>query len=316
MSGTVKRTKIKSKRRTFNIRFFVVLALLGAVMVGAGFYRAAWGQERITYARIEPGTITHEQKLEAVFANEETVLQAPTAGKVNFYGKEGERFRRGAGVAQIVPEGAAPGTTGTSQGTVVATPRGGLVFQEIDGLETVLTPNNLLTTDLTKLLGQTGSTKKPERLQAGETFAKVVNNLAPTYAFIYLPKLDEATGKNLTFMIGGELESAKIVRKSQNPLGVVVQFPHFLDGTVQNRHQSLNWVNGSPVQGLLIPKSALSQQGDKEGVYAVQEGVIRFKTVQVLDQDSLQVCVKGLQEGGLVVANPRPDLEGKQAAKN
>ncbi len=291
--------------------------MLIALIAGAGFYRAAWGEERIVYTQIEPGAITHEQKVEAAFANVEALLQAPTAGKVSFYGKDGERFRRGAGVAQILPEGAAPGTTGAVQGVVVAAAIGGLAYQEIDGLEAVLTPNHLLNMDLTKLLSQSGSVKKLERVQAGEAFAKMVDNLVQTYAFIHLPNLNGINmGKNLTLRVSGKLESAKILRKSENPLGVVVEFPHFLDSTVQYRRQSVDWITSSPVQGLLLPKSALVQQGDKQGVYAVVGGLIRFKEVGVLDQDTQRVCVKGLTEGGLVVINPRSDLEGKRAVKN
>lgn len=323
MSGTtgIARTSGRSpknkKSKSFSMRFLAASVMLLALMAGAGFYWATWVKERIEYARIEPGVISHEQKVEAVFANTEVLLQAPSAGKVSFYGKDGDRFRRGAGVAQILSDGAAPGTVAAGKAAIVSAVVGGLAYQEIDGLETVLTPDHLLNMDLAKLLEQTGNAKKQERVQAGEAFAKIVDNFAPTYAFVHLPKLDGInTGKNMNFRVAGEPESAKILRKSENPLGVVLEFPHFLDSTVQNRRQSIDWVTRASVQGLLVPKTAVFQQGDKQGVYAVVEGVIRFKVVEVLDEDADKVCVKGLQEGGLVIANPKPGLEGKEAVKN
>lgn len=314
----------KRKRKKLNgLLFSGLLIILIASSLG-WVYRANLMGNSLEVETAQVGSIDHFVEVKAIFANEEYVIQAPTSGKVEFLGKEGQRFRRGEAVARIYPEGASPGTNLSRQPVQVSLPKGGLFFHEVDGLESVLTPQSLLQMDLTKILEQQGNQQaQNELIQAGNSLGKIVNNLIPTEAFVEVqPTAELAVGKTIKFNLKGQVERAKILRKSDNPQGVVVQFEQYLEGTETTRIQEVNWIARPSVSGVIIPKSALFTKGEELGVYVVKEGIFQFRKVNVLDENETLVCVetskdgdttKGIPQGITVVKNPRSGIEGLTA---
>lgn len=307
----------KKLNRLLLIGFLLILIVSSLGWV----YRANWVGNSLEVEIAQMGSIDHYVPVKAIFANEEYVIQAPTSGKVELLGKEGQRFRRGEAVAQIYPEGAAPGTQSSQQPVQVSLPKGGLFFQKVDGLESVLTPHSLLEMDLAKILEQQGSLQaQTELIQAGASLGKVVDNLIPTVAFVEVQPTEELTvGKTIKFNLKGQVERAKILRKSDNPQGIVVQFEQYLDGSETSRIQELNWIARPSENGVIIPKSALFTKGEELGVYVVQEGIFQFRNVKVLGENETLVCVEkskegakteGLPQGIPVVKNPRSGIEG------
>lgn len=278
-------------------------AILFLVMAGGILwsYRYNLTARSIKFAIAQTGTITHESTVTAIFANQELPITAPVSGQIKFAAEEGQRFRRGEAVAAIQP----------GNQTVFAG-MGGLFFRETDGLETIMTSENLATMDLDKLLSQTGNEKSAgTSVNSGEVVGKMVNNLYPTQAFVEIPNIEGLTvGKTLRFSIGTQTLSAKILRKSDKPRGVVVQFPNYVDGSAIKRHQEISWVFLPPTSGVLVPKSALWTQGEELGIFLESEGVVHFKKVKVLDEDNSQACIENLPNGIPVVITPREGLEG------
>ncbi|HWQ43868.1 MAG TPA: HlyD family efflux transporter periplasmic adaptor subunit [Desulfosporosinus sp.] len=267
----------------------------------------------IKFVAAQTGTITHERSVVATFANQELPISAPISGTVKFVAEDGQRFRRWEGVATIQPDGVSPGAIqdGTMNQTI-STERGGLFFRQSDGLELIMTSENLASMDLEKLMAQTAKVKTAgATVQEGEVVGKIVNNLIPTQAFIELSSIDELTvGKTLRIRKGDQTASAKILRKSDKPMGVVVQFPYYLDGSASARRQDVTLIYLPPTSGVLVPKSALWTRGEELGIFVGSEGVVHFKKVKVLDQDDNQACIEGLPNGIPVVATPRDGLEG------
>jgi len=302
---------MEGKRRKFNYWFWCILfiTLVGGV---AWCYRSTFISGRIKYAVAETGTINHERLLAATFANQELPVLAPLSGKVQYIGEDGRRIRRGEPVANVQPEGAAPGIKENAQNQTITATMGGLFFRQSDGLESVLTSENLISMDLNKLLTQTPSTKTGgDTVQTGEVLGKIVNNLLPTMAFLEMPSIDELTvGKSMRVTIGNQKISAKILRKSDQPKGVIVQFPYYIDGTAVLRRQEVTWIYRPPTNGVLIPKCALWTQGEELGVFLWSEGVVQFRKVKVLDEDDDMVCIGNLPSGIPVVITPRAGLEG------
>ncbi|MDR3543542.1 MAG: HlyD family efflux transporter periplasmic adaptor subunit [Desulfosporosinus sp.] len=288
----------------------VFIVLSGGILWS---YRASLTNRSIKFAVAQTGTINHERRVAATFANEEIAITAPQSGKIQFVGEDGQRFRRGEVVATLQPEGAAPGTKLTSgQNQTILATMGGLFFYQSDGLESIMTSENLNSMDLAKLLAQTANVKKVgATVQAGEVVGKMVNNLIPTQAFIELESIDGLTiGKTLRLIVGNQTLNVKILRKSEQPKGVVIQFPHYVDGSAAQRRQDVTWVYLPSTSGVLVPKSALCTQGEELGIFLWSEGVIHFKKVKVLDQDDSQVCIENLPSGIPVVITPRDGLEG------
>jgi len=286
------------------------IALVGGILWS---YRSNFSLGTIKFVLAQTGTITHERKVAATFANQELPIPAPFTGSVQFMGEDGQRFRRGEGVATIKPEGAAPGTKreNAQNQTILAT-MGGLFFHQTDNLETIITTENLTSMDLDRLLAQTANVKiLGASVQAGEFVGKIVNNLIPTQAFLELTSIEGLTvGKTIRITAGEQTVSAKILRKSEKPTGVVVMFPHYIDGSATKRRQEVTWIYQSPTSGVLVPRSALWTQGEELGVFLWNEGVVHFKKVKVLDQDDSQACIENLTSGIPIVIKPRNGLEG------
>lgn len=294
--------------------YFWFWGLIFIMLVGGvGWcYRSSFIAGTIKFATAETGTINHERIVAATFANQEWSVLAPLSGKVEYIGGDGRRIRRGEQVATIKPEGAAPGTKASGINQSITAERGGLFFQQSDGLEPILTSENLISMDLNKLLTQTPVAKTTgDTFQTGEVIGKIVNNLIPTMAFLELSDIDELiVGKTMRVAIGKQTISAKILRKSDQPKGVIVQFPYYIDGSAVQRRQDVSWVFRPPTNGVLIPKSALWTKGEELGVFLWSEGIVQFRKVKVLDEDDNMVCIENLPSGIPVVITPRDGLEG------
>lgn len=302
------------RRKLGNWAWSIFLILLAGGVLS--FYRSTLTAGSVKFIAAETGTITHERKISATFANLETPILASISGKINYVGKDGQRFRRGEAVATLQASGAAPGAKqDNTENQVIQTEVGGLFFRHSDGLETILTSENLITMDLERLLAQTANVKIPgSTVQAGEVVGKIVNNLIPTIAFLELPSIDGlAEGKTLRIAIGDDKVNARILRKSDQPRGAIVQFPHYVDGSVIDRRQEVTWIYRPPVTGVLVPKSALWTKGEELGVLLASEGIVQYKKVKVLGQDDSQACIENIPNGIPVVVTPRDGLEGQVA---
>ncbi|TGE40066.1 hypothetical protein E4K67_03565 [Desulfosporosinus fructosivorans] len=303
----------KGKKTIYLFWGVLMIALAGGIF---WFYRSNFDTRTIKFAVAQIGTITHERKVTATYANQELPIAAPVSGNVQYIGEDGQRFRRGEGVATLLPEGATPGTKQENaiNQTIPAT-MGGLFFRQTDGLEAIITSENLISMDLDRLLAQAANVKIPTtNVQQGEYVGKIVNNLIPTQAFLELSSIEGLTiGKTIRLTIGEQTASAKILRKSEKPMGVVVMFPYYIDGSATKRRQEVTWSYQSPTSGVLVPISALWTQGEELGVFLWSEGVVHFKKVKVLDQDESQACIENLTSGIPIVITPRDGLEGLAA---
>ncbi|WP_242832394.1 HlyD family efflux transporter periplasmic adaptor subunit [Desulfosporosinus orientis] len=280
------------------------MAILLLIITGgvAWCYRSAFIAGTIKFATAESGTITHERKVQATFANQELLVISPLSGNVEYLGEDGQRVRRGDPIAAVQ----------SVQSQTIAAAMSGLFIHKSDGLEPIITSENLLTMDLTKLLSQSANVKvSGDTVQTGDALGKIVNNLVPTVAFLEMPTVDGLiVGKTLRLKIGEQTLTAKIMRKSEEPRGVVAQFSNYVDGTAEQRRQEVTWIYRSPTSGVLIPKSALWTKGEELGVFLWSEGVVQFKKVKVLDENEDKACIEDLPNGIPVVITPRDGLEG------
>jgi len=303
---------MEGKKRKLIYWFWGVLliALVGGI---SWSYRSNFSSGTIKFSLAQTGTITHERKVAATFANQELPISAPFSGGVQFLGEDGQRVRRGEGVATLQPEGATPGTKlqNAQKQTILAT-MGGLFFRQTDGLETVITTENLTSMDLNKLLAQTANVKSPgASIQVGEFVGKIVNNLIQTQAFLELTSIEGlSVGKTIRLTVGEQTVSAKILRRSEKPMGIVVVFPYYIDGSATKRRQEVIWIYQAPTSGVLVPKSALWTRGEELGVFLWDEGVVQFKKVKILDQDDSHACIENMTSGIPIVITPRNGLEG------
>lgn len=309
-------------RRNFRRRFYKVTRVLGlgifiVLLLGSlgWVYRSSFLTGSLKVDLAKQGSIEHYQTVSAVFANEEVLVKSPAAGIPKFLVGEGERIRKGEVIAVIEPVGATPGQGVTSAANQVYAPRGGLVFSSVDGLETILTPENLIDMDLSKVLQQ--MIEPPQTAQNmevgvanGRVIGKVVNNLQPTVAVVKMDPEGYKVGKNIKLIINEQSYSAKILRLLEDPKGLVVQFNQYIDGTSQQRLLDISLVVKPSVSGIIIPKSSLWIKGEEHGVYVVKEGAIQYRKVKILDENDQVICVDNLPHGIPIITNPRAGLDG------
>ncbi|ACL22058.1 hypothetical protein Dhaf_4048 [Desulfitobacterium hafniense DCB-2] len=307
--------------RVFGVSVFLLL-LLGSL---GWVYRSSFltGSLKVEIAR--QGSIDHLQTVAAVFANEETLLKAPGAGTTEFLVQEGERVRKGDLIARIHSGGVVLGQENAAAAHDLYASSGGIVFSVIDGLETYLTPENLLAMDVGKILQPTqelSTTQEAQEAQepsppqssgsvaAGKVIGKIVNNLKPTVAVLKVEPKGYEVGKSVKLIIDDQNYSAKILRLLDNPHGLVVQFNQYINGTSQKRLQDISLVQRPSVSGVLVPKSSLWSKGEEQGVYVVKEGAIQYRKVKILDQNDQVICVENLPHGIPVITNPRTGIDG------
>ncbi|SHN81412.1 HlyD family efflux transporter periplasmic adaptor subunit [Desulfitobacterium chlororespirans] len=304
--------------RVFGVSVFLLLLLSSLGWV----YRSSFltGSLKVEIAR--QGSIDHLQTVAAVFANEETLLKAPGAGTPEFLVQEGERVRKGDLIARIHSGGVALGQENAASAHDLYTSSGGIVFSAIDGLETYLTPENLLAMDVGKILQPTQGlsatqeaqesppSQSSESVAAGKVIGKIVNNLKPTVAVLKVETKGYEVGKSVKLIINDQNYSAKILRLLDDPHGLVVQFNQYINGTSQKRLQDISLVQRPSVSGVLVPKSSLWNKGEELGVYVVKEGAIQYRKVKILDQNDQFICVENLPHGIPVITNPRMGIDG------
>ncbi|WP_018212648.1 HlyD family efflux transporter periplasmic adaptor subunit [Desulfitobacterium hafniense] len=307
--------------RIVGVSVFLLL-LLGSL---GWVYRSSFltGSLKVEIAR--QGSIDHLQTVAAVFANEETLLKASGAGTPEFLVQEGERVRKGDLIARIHSGGAVLGQENAAAAHDLYASGGGIVFSVIDGLETYLTPENLLAMDVGKILQPTqelSATQEAQEAQeplspqssgsvaAGKVIGKIVNNLKPTLAVLKVEPKGYEVGKSVKLIIDDQNYSARILRLLDNPHGLVVQFNQYINGTSQKRLQDISLVQRPSVSGVLVPKSSLWSKGEEQGVYVVKEGAIQYRKVKILDQNDQVICVENLPHGIPVITNPRTGIDG------
>jgi hypothetical protein len=318
----------KKNRKRLNVFFMIlVLSIIGLFLWD---YRSSWIAGSLSFETVHQGLVEHEKTVKAVFANTETVLTAPAEGTVVLIGEEGRRFKKGESVARVIPAGV--GHEQSDSGIWISAPVSGLFYSHRDGLEQIMTPENLMNMDLDKLLVQTQNDGKEseqtetarENGQSADNsrnttvsvslhspIGKIVNNLYPSWVFVYLGiQASLAVGDVVEFVIDDEEYYGTVMKLSSQPGGAVIRFSQYVQGTAENRIHEIAWRFQSSTRGLVVPASALCTSGEEKGVYVLEDGVIHYQSVIIKDSNENLACVEGLPEGIQVVVNPREGIEG------
>ncbi|ADY55021.1 hypothetical protein Sgly_0659 [Syntrophobotulus glycolicus DSM 8271] len=300
------------KKARGKIKYFVLFALGCTLFYWA--YDTAWFPRSLQYAVAEQGNLNHETKTKATFANRETVLTAPIEGRVTYLCDDGQRLSKGEETMSILPGGVDYGVK--LQAVTVNAPVTGLFSQECDGLEEIITPENLINMDLSRLLLEMNKSGQPQTennslIPVNSAVGKIIDNLSPSYAFIELPSIQGlALNQSINLTVDQEEHLSTIVRLSDHPVGIVVKCASFVNGSMRPRVREITVRTQKASDGTIVPLSALSTKGQTQGIYVEENGVVRFKEVEIIDQNETEVCVKGISAKTQVVVNPQEGIEG------
>ena len=307
------------------IKALLLIGLAAAAILVVGRINSLLFGDGLLLITVREGWIKYETAVKAVFANREIVLTAPIEGELKpIQEQEGYRFRKGEVIATLFPTGV--DISRSVKETAVQAPISGLFYRSLDDMEQILTPQNLMQLELNELLSHiegllAEKAKNNSRLNSfspGNNFfvkyapiGKIVDNLSPTWMFVYLDSnKNMETNKEVKFLIDGEEYRGTVIKISEQPKGAVVCFNQFIDGTIENRVQNIVWCYKPSVKGLLVPLNSLYKSGERIGVYVAEEGIVQFRSVELLGVNEDCACVKGLAEGMQVVVNPGKGMEG------
>ncbi|RNC29498.1 MAG: hypothetical protein AWM53_00496 [Candidatus Dichloromethanomonas elyunquensis] len=307
----------KEQKRKPN--YLLILSII--LFVGLLLWKSnsIWASGKLSFVTVRQGWVQHQKEVKTIFANTEILLTAPVEGKVVPVQDEGKRFRKGETVAKIIPSGV--DREQTVGEVAVTAPVSGLFYSKTDQLEQVITPENFMNMDVNALLSQVQNGKiissgNADSVNKLSPLGKIVNNLYPSWMFMYLEDKDQAAkGQTLKFTIRGEEYTGTVMQATGQPRGAVVRFNQYVNGTTENRVQNIIWNFKPASKGVLVPLTALCTFGEEKGVYAGNDGIVRFINVKVLDYNDSVACVEGIPEGIEIISNPSKGIEGMAIKK-
>lgn len=302
------------KKRIPILIIVMIVLMVGLVMWN---YRTSWAAANLTVDSARQDLLKHEKQVKAVFANTEIILNSPAEGRITLPEEDGLRFRKDDVVARVTPTGI---DYSSNKGALaVKASSSGLFYSVRDSLEQIITPENLMNMELNSLLSQA---PEPQTVRVNQEdpsslvnkyspIGKIVNNLYPSWMFIYLEATDTMhTGDSAKFTINQEEYTGTVMRVSNDPKGAVIRLSQYVTGSTEQRTQDILWSYNPAKRGVLIPLSAVCTFGEEKSVYIVQDNIVRYRSIRIIDSNHEEACVEGITEGTQVVTNPKKGIEG------
>jgi putative membrane fusion protein len=208
-------------------------------------------------------------------------------------------------------------------GTGVLAPCTGLVCFHIDGNEGLLTRENWEQLDLAKLsiTDEVSVVQSGNWVEMGRPLARIVDNLSNTslglevsnQQLTTIPGLESlVVGQSLWIQLpDGEPELAKVLslQKDSERLRMILGLSGFKENLIHFRKLKVNLII-QRWSGMVLPHDALVFREEVPGVYILYKGWTRWKSIEILGETDAEIVVKGLEEGAIVVTNPRRINDG------
>ncbi len=348
--GKVNVTKRQQTRRRKDKQYTTYGWTMGLGMVGLLILASVlwWGYNTIKTSLVsklvdwEPakqGVLEDITPVDAVLVREERVVSTLQGGKLKPVIPEGERVRKGALVAYVTVDTieAADG----QKDIPLSAPATGIVCYHVDGLEGLVTPENLEKLGAAKIISAATSTtpaaagqpdarqdgKTVLQVQSGQPVFKIFNNLKATYFLSDLSKAVVPPG----FVKDGKIAHGRLQSgedsisfrilpgtKGGSTQYLLMTTSSYRPEFVHNRVTKLDLIS-SRFQGYIIPKGALVNKDGQTGIYIVYKETASWEPVKVKGEVKDQVAVEPAGKPGstrlvpnaLVVTNPALVQEGQ-----
>ncbi len=313
--GTVVSLSSRKRGRKRGNRFLkvvvIALALVGTFLISCKYLTAAVSNVQfLSYQEVYLTT-----PLEGLLIKEEEVVRSPSSGEIHFTVPDGNRLEVGAGAAQVISTEQGSGKVALN----IFTPVAGVFCTHLDGLESILSPENMNVLDLTKL-EKTVNKAIPEgvRVEKGQPVFKLIDNLSPINFYAVIPKdsfpsgmVDrprwlQATWENQTFNIKPD----KIVDKGDRWEGLFL-LNNYPENIIHYRKVRLS-VTTKKLNGLLVPCRAVVYRNGEPGLYLAVKKKACWVPLKIEGELNGKVAVSGQEigENTRYVSNPILAREG------
>ena|GEM_PF-4835633 len=304
----------KKHKRSRVVKPAPIVLLLAVTIIAAFSLRNLAFNSLLEFTAAESGELVEKIEARAVLMRQEYLLTAPADGVFYPSVQEGARVTADFVLGHV---------SGASSTRAVTAPGAGIVSFTPDGFESLLSFEDIAGIDIKKVfeLAAQGPLqwKSGERLERGDVFGKIINNLANHFwLIIYYPErndMEVPANGDLSFSLAdGRALSGRVVR--QGPLEdgrfFIVRVNMREDGLGLKRTFSVYSV-GEKFSGVIVPQSALlEKEGQGWGVYVREKNMLVFKTVEVLGVTGGRATVSGVEQGADVLVKPQYAKEGRR----
>jgi putative membrane fusion protein len=293
----------------------IVLAIIFAVgsRYGLPFKRAD-----IQFLQLEE--VRNAISVSGMLIKEETVIKSPAPGVLKVLVDEGQRVRVGEPVLRLQLRGGEGAPAGE---VTVYSPRTGVLFTNVDGLEGTLSPAHQKELNIWPLVrngaGQAAEQTSSVKVEGGVPVAKVVDNLQPVLFYGVSGELAEDTGLEAGSVLELRWQDQSLtarleeIREEDREAEMILSFHNYPDLLIKQRWLEVE-VTTARLRGYLVPLEALAHRESRPGILTVYKKRAAWTPVTVQEHLGGQVAIKGpgLAEHTRYIANPGSFKEGER----
>ena len=278
----------EKKKSRLPVFLIVVFILVLAALYVYLYILPDIDDSRIQSVIVRYAQVQEQAQAKCIVARDETVFTSGGAGSVSYYIDEGSKTRRGTKIADVY---------GTSRVSITA-PSTGTVSYYLDGLEEELSPSAFSQLDVDKIASMSKTEPKSEKhseVTKDEPIFKLIKS--DTWYVLIIIGEDQkdvyTQGQSITvrFEDGADLPAKidSVLEGSKNRIAVA-SISRYYEKFAQLRSVDCTIVT-SVTDGLLIPTTAITTNGENVGVYVLGlDGNYSFKAIEILiegDTDTL-----------------------------
>ena len=200
---------------------------------------------------------------------------------------------------------------------IITTPYEGIVSFLCDGYEGLLTTTSVGSITLQDLKSfQKASVvlhQTKEEITAGYPLFKVIKTpwyWCTAYDKNYGLQLQVGDTVALLSSLGNQINATvNSIEQLETAAIVTYRFDQLLPETLSDRFQSMELIEAHAT-GYDLPSDTIVSKGKIKGVYCVENGVVTFQAVEVLQERDARAYVTGLSGTKEIILNPRFAIEG------
>jgi putative membrane fusion protein len=287
-------------------RFLIILSLLlFLIFLSRLFLISTISKVQVLASQVASETIP----LDVILIKEEKVVNAPSSGRLHLVVLDGKRLEMGAKAAEIIVAGEASGDYKID----ISTSATGILCTHLDGLESILTPQNITVAELKKIEKTVvGSSLDGTNVSEWQPVFKIIDNLSPVSIYASIPKAALADGypdKPETLQASWEnhvfaLAPSELIDNGDMLEGFY-QIADYPEALVHQRKVQL-MITARQLKGLLVPDKAVVYRDSEPGIYLAVKKKAQWTPVAIEGELAGKVAVsgEGISEGTRFISNP------------
>ncbi|MCL6477240.1 MAG: hypothetical protein K6T65_02370 [Peptococcaceae bacterium] len=314
MTGSRARPQKKGRKRALALASILFVCGLFIIYIGVVQIWNFTRSNLIKTANLNTGDLKKLYLAEGVLVRDEAVIASPADGQLILLVGDGERVRVGDSIAEVKTAGDGAGSPVRS--ALISAPRAGVVTCQVDGLESVLNPDQV---DILEVAGaklKSGQPAGPDdgnkKCRKGQPVMKIIDNLSPLVICLQVPDgfPPDRIKKGGSIMLAWEnIEFTGRIANVRDRGGrpeVIIKTTTYPSGLLYKRKVFLSLVGGT-VSGYIVPVGSLVEREGQKGIYIMNKQQFRWVPVKVEGEVDDHAAVSGehIVPGTRYAVNPR-----------